>query len=186
MNELYNSQTNNRRSRRRWIYIIATLIILGVLMMMPGAKTARLSLVIAHDNPAEMVLTPPKDCKLEQVYLKANEHVPRTGKIVTLVVNNIKFPVADFDKLDEVKAPAEVGFENRNAPIDWNKLKGAKELTISYEDLHKDLQRYDLELVFQITGNPDKIKNWQSFVKLYSKNAPLLIKKAVPETEKSK
>ena len=67
MNELYNSGNLPHRSRRRWVYIIATLIILGFLMMMPGAKTARLSLVIAHDNPAEMVLTPPKDCKLEQV-----------------------------------------------------------------------------------------------------------------------
>ena len=155
-------------------------------MMMPGAKTARLSLVIARDNPAEMVLTPPKDCKLELVYLKANEHVPRKGQLAVLVINGIKFPIADFEKLDGVKAPAEAGFENRNAPIDWNKLKGAKSLTISYENLHKDLQRYDLELVFQITGNPDKIKNWQSFVTLYSKKAPVIIKKANPEPVKSK
>ena len=61
MNELYSSNPNRYRSRRRWIYIFAAMIILCVLMIMPGAKTARLSLVMAHDNPAEMVLTPPKD-----------------------------------------------------------------------------------------------------------------------------
>ena len=155
-------------------------------MIMPGAKTARLSLVMAHDNPAEMVLTPPKDCKLERVYLKANEHVPRKGKLAVLVINGLKFPIADFENLENVDAPADPGFENRNAPIDRNKLKGAKSLTISYEELHKDLQRYDLELVFQITGNPDKIKNWQSFVALYSKKAPILLKKSAPEPEKSK
>ena len=186
MNELYSSGNQPHRSRRRWVYILATLIILGFLMMMPGAKTARLSLVIAHENPAEMVLTPPKDCKLEMVYLRANEHVPRQGKLAVLVINGLKFPVVDFEKLDSVKAPVEPGCENRNAPIDWNKLKGATSLTVSYEELHKDLQRYDLELVFQITGNPDKIKNWQSFVTLSSKDTPLLIKKSAPEAEKSK
>ena len=96
MNELYSSNNNQFRSRRRWIYIISALIILCVLMLLPGAATARLSLVIASENPAEVVLTPPKDCRLEKVYFKANEHVPRQGKLVTLVVNGFEFPVADF------------------------------------------------------------------------------------------
>ena len=61
MNELYNNPERKTRSRRRWVYLIAAMIILCVLMAMPGAKTARLELVIARDNPIEVVLTPPKD-----------------------------------------------------------------------------------------------------------------------------
>lgn len=186
MNELYGNINARPRSGRRWIYMISALIILCVLMLLPGAQTARLSFVISHENPAEVVLTPPKDCRLEKVYLKANSHVPRQGKLVTLIVNGLKFPVADFEKLEAIDAPADDGCENRNAPIDWNKLKGAKSLTISYEDMNKDLDRYDLELVFEITGNPDKIKNWQSFVQLYSKKAPMIVKKAPAATDKSK
>lgn len=181
MNELYNNQERKPRSRRRWIYLVAAMIILCVLMAMPGAKTARLELVIARDNPIEVVLTPPKDCRLERVYLKANSHVPRTGKLVTLVVNEIKFPVADFEKLPQVDVAADEGFENRQAPIDWEKLKGAKSLKVYCEELNEKLARHDLALVFEITGNPDTVKNWQSFVTLYSKNAPLLIKKSAPE-----
>ncbi len=186
MNELYGNNNARPRSGRRWIYMVSALIILGVLMLLPGAQTARLSFVISHENPAEVVLTPPKDCRLEKVYLKANSHVPRKGKLVTLIVNGLKFPVADFEKLDSIDAPADAGCENRNAPIDWNKLKGAKSLTIAYEDVNNALDRYDLELVFEVTGNPDKIKNWQSFVKLYSKNLPMIVKKAPVESEKSK
>ena len=181
MNELYNNSDRKPRSRRRWIYLIAAMIILCVLMAMPGAKTARLEMVIARDNPIEVVLTPPKDCRLERVYLKANSHVPRTGKLVTLIVNELKFPVEEFEKLSTVNVEADEGFENRLAPIDWEKLRGAKSLKVSFEDLNDKLARYDLALVFEITGNPDKIKNWQEFVTLYSKNTPLLIKKSAPE-----
>ena len=181
MNELYNSTEKKHSSRRRWIYLTAAMIVLCVLMAMPGAKTARLEMVIARDNPIEVVLTPPKDCRLERVYLKANEFVPRTGKLVTLVVNEIKFPVEDWEKLPSVKVDSDPGFENRNAPIAWEKLKGAKSLKVYCEDLNEKLARHDLALVFEITGNPDKVKNWQSFVTLHSKNEPLLIKKSAPE-----
>ena len=186
MNELYGDNNAKPRSKRRWIYLLAALIILCVLMAMPGAATAQLEMVIDKDNPIEVVLTPPKDCRLERVFFKANNHVPRSGKLVTLVVNGMKIPAADWDKLDTVDVAADEGCENRNAPIDWNKFKGVKTLTVAFEDVNKNLQRYDLSLIFQLVGNPDKIKNWHSFVTISRKDAPLLIKKAVPEIEKSK
>ena len=184
MNELYSSNNNQFRSRRRWIYIISALIILCVLMLLPGAATARLSLVIASENPAEVVLTPPKDCRLEKVYFKANEHVPRQGKLFTLVVNGFEFPVADFEKLAAADEPAELGIEYKHAPVDWEKLKGAKSLTVSYKDVNETLQRYDLELVFYLSGNPDKIKNWQNFVKLHPQKLPVMVRKSDSATEK--
>ncbi len=186
MNELYGNNDQRPRSRRRWIYMVSALIILCVLMLLPGAATARLSLVIANENPAEVVMTPPKDCRLEKVYFKANEHVPRQGKLVTLIVNGLEFPVADFEKLPAADEAADAGFENRHAPIDWDKLKGAKSLTVSYKDVNKALQRYDLELVFQLTGNPDKIKNWQSFVQLYPHGTAPAAPKVLPAPESSK
>ena len=184
MNELYGNNTDKPRSKRRWIYMLAAMIILLCLMAMPGAQTARLSLLIDKNNPPEMILNIPKDCRLEKVYLKADKHVPRNENLLTLTVNDLDFPVANFSALDPIDAAADEGCENRNAPINWDKLRGAKSLKISYKDVNSKLQKNDLELVFEVVGNPDTVKNWRSFVQLYAKPLPG-VKKALPAQGKA-
>ena len=166
MNELYNNDSKRKNSSRRWIYVTCAMIILCVLMLMPQPQTVRLALLVAPDHQPEMIIAIPKGCRLENVYLRGNEHVPRDGKLFMLEINKHKFVMSDFGKQAIVKASTEPGYENRAAVIDWNLMKGDTTLTVVCSDVHKDIQRNDLELVCEVTGDPDVVKKWDKFVKL--------------------
>lgn len=169
MNELYGEK--KRRGSRRWIYLTLALIVLAVFVLLPKPATVRLALLVAPDHSVEMVLALPKGCRLVKVYLRGNEHVPKKGKLFTLDINNHKFEIADFADQVEVEANIEPGYENRHAAIDWNLMKGDKVLTVFCSDVNKDIQRNDLELVFEVAGDPEVVKNWNKIVQLYPRTA---------------
>ena len=165
MNELYKEK--KPRSNRRWIYLTLALIVVAVFVLLPKPATVRLALLVAPDHSVEMVLSLPKGCRLAKVYLRGNEHVPKKGKLFTLDINKHKFEIADFADQVEIEANIEPGYENRHAAIDWTLMKGEKVLTIFYSDVNKEIQRNDLELVFEVVGDPEIVKNWNNIVQLY-------------------
>lgn len=174
MNELYGEKKPTLRGRmKRWIFIAMAVCAVGwgLTFLFPPA-TARLALVVAQDHDVEMVLTLIKGCRLDKVYLRGNEKVPRQGKLFTLNINKHQFEITDFEKQPEIKANVEPGYQNRHAAIDWNLMKGDTTLSIFYTDVNKSIQRNDLDLVFEVVGDPEIVKDWNKFVKLYPRAVP--------------
>lgn len=173
MNELYGEKKPTFKGRmKRWIFVAMAVCAVGwgLTFLFPPA-TARLALVVAQDHEVEMVLTLIKGCRLDKVYLRGNDKVPKEGKLFTLVINDHKFDIADFEKQPEINANVEAGYKNRHAAIDWNLMKGDTTLKVYYIDVHKDIKRDDLDLVFEVVGDPEIVKDWNKFVKLYSRSS---------------
>ena len=181
MNELFETKEKRTRSSRRWIYLTAATLVLGVLIILPGVQTVSLSLVIDGKQPVEMNLRIPKDCQLEMVYLRSNKNGPAAGKLFTLHVNNEKFEIKDIEKLPSVKVQAEEGWAHHNAPIDWNLFKGQNRFIIYCSEVNPAVARYDLELVFRMRGPKDTVEKWDEFVQLRSRNDFLAVPASAAE-----
>ena len=167
MNELYGNEDKKKKSsKRRWIYLASAMVVLVVLLLLPQAQTVRLSLVVVQNDPPEMILTLPKDCLLEKVYLRGNEHVPGQGKLFVLQVNGKKFTLSDFKNMPEADAEKEAGYENRLPDVPWKDLFEQRTIKVLCSEVNPAVARYDLELVFEVSGAPDTVKKWHEFVKL--------------------
>ncbi len=179
MNELYGEK--KKSSKRRLFYIAAVILVLAVVLkFLPQGAVARLAFVVAADNPAELTLSIPKDCFMEKVYLRSKNSVPKSGKLFTLSVNNVKFEVKDLEKLELIEGDSEPDMEKRTAPVDWAQFKDHRVFNIVCIEINPEIKRYDLDLVFEIRGNPDTIKDWQKFVQLKRMSESFSIK-ALPE-----
>ena len=172
-----NAFLNQQRPRRnrRWVYITAALVVLGIIVLMPKAQTVRLALVIAQENPVQMSLTVPQGCVLDKVYLAGSGTLPRSGKLFTLKINEHEYEVSDFDQLVPIKTDdSSDKIDTRLTRVDWNVFKGVKTFNVSYSNVDPAIERYALELVFEVAGDPETVKKWHEFVQLKSaENTPL-------------
>ena len=169
MNELYTNSEKSPRSRRRWIYLIAAMIVLACFLALGKLQTVRLSLIVAQDNPAEMVLQIPSDCKLQNVYLRGTDNVPAAGRLFTLEINGREYEITDFSKMPAVDVSNEAGFSSRALPLDLKELQTCSQITVSCLQVDSAVQRYDLEVVFEVCGEPETVKNWNRFVQLHER-----------------
>ena len=173
-------------TKRRWIYIVSVALILCCVLLCfsPKTTTARFALVIApadvHNSVASATVTIPTECMLQTIYLRGNKNVPREGELMTLVINGEKITVANFGQLPTAKGEQVPEFENKLVQLDFKKLSKEKNLVITYENLHPAVKRNDLELVVEIVGDSEVVKDWNSLVKI---SRPRLDtpKPAVPE-----
>ena len=145
------------------------MVVLCVILLLPTPQTVRLALVVAADNPVKMILNIPADCKLQGVYLRGNAQVPREGELFVLDINGSRFKVADFGKLDFFQARQEPGFENRALDRScWETLVDHGTMTVRCDEVAPTIRRYDLELVFEVSGPQESVRNWNQFVTLKS------------------
>ena len=173
-------------TKRRWIYIVSIALILCCVLLFfsPKTTTARIALAIApadvHNDVASVAMTVPTECMLQTVYLRGNKNVPREGELMTLIINGEKISVANFGSLPNAKGEQIPDFENKLVQLDFKKLSKEKNLVITYENLHPAVKRNDLELVVEIVGEDEVVKNWNSFIKLNRRHLDTP-KPAVPE-----
>ncbi|MBE6367346.1 MAG: hypothetical protein E7052_05485 [Lentisphaerae bacterium] len=167
MNELYgNPEKTKRGSKRRWIYLTAAMVVLAVLLLLPKAKTVRFSLVVHPGNPVEMVLNLPEDCVLDKVYLRSSSHVPRQGKLFELKAGGKLFEVAELAKLTPGEADSDNNYTRNLLDVPWKSLFDGRTLTVSCHNINSQIQQYDMELVFEVSGSPETVKEWHNLVKL--------------------
>ena len=158
--------------KRRWIYLVSALLAVCCLLLVisPKATIARMAIVIApvdkDGTVSELVMSIPEDCLLDKIYLRGNGNVPRDGRLVTLIINGVKYNVADFGQLSAADGEVVEGYENKSVVLPLDTLKKAEELIVSYEGLDSRVKREDLFLIIEVAGEEDTVKKWNEVIKL--------------------
>jgi hypothetical protein len=156
----------------RWIYLVSALLAACCLLMVisPKPTSARMAIVVAPADKdgtvSELVMNIPDDCLLDKIYLRGNSNLPRDGRLVTLIINDVKYNIADFGQLATAAGEVLEGYENKSVTLPMDTLKKAKELVVSYDGLDSRVKREDLFLIIEVAGEEDTVKKWNEVIKL--------------------
>ncbi len=183
MNELY-KEKKTTVSRRRWIYVLSVLIMASAILYLffPNPAEARLAMVITPEENLELELKVLPDCALKNIYLRALPEVPASGEICTLIINGQAVKISDLSRSSIVDGEKYRNYLNLAIPYDLQLLAEADLITISYCNVNPAIERYDLELVVEIMGNPDSVKNWNEFVAVRAaEGAQVIVVEVDPE-----
>ena len=161
------------RTRRRWIYLVTTLIVvMGVLLVaLPQADVVRLAIVVsppdADGSYSEMLIKVPAGGRIKTIYLRGNsEALADSDKFGVILINGEPVELADFKNMPDCKGEEKDGFANKALPVKIKKLRQRSDLTVSCKELAPFIKHGDLEVVVELEGDSESVKDWRDIYKL--------------------
>ena len=152
---------------RKLVYLL--LAVAGAVLVsvwFPGEKTVRLAWRIAPDTHTAIRLAVPETCRLSACYLRVPTPLPAPETPLVLDCSGATVTVGDLAKLPHASVKAEPGTVNLALALP---TAGKKSFILRQKSVPAAFGEKQCELVLEITGPEEQVRDWAKIAALEMK-----------------